>query len=194
MTTVFRRLVLSGIVALAAGSLSAAAQDGKPAFLQDPPLMETTLDIDHDGKMDRAIMMGADLYIYLSAGDEKPDLSRKPSFLRKDLATARVLAVESRGKGKPALIVKYGCGGCSNDFGTTLTIVYRGGQFLVGGVTYDWDTRSGIGSCDINFFTGRGIATHGLHEDKRTRRLKGIFAPVKLADWSDDKRPKACGG
>ena len=191
MTTVFQRLVLPGIFAIAAGSLSAAAQDGK-AVSQ----MQTTLDIDQDGKMDRAVMVDADLYIYLSVGDEKPDLSRQPSFLKKDLATARVLAVESKGKpgGRTALIVKYGCGGCSNDFGTTLTIVHRGGQFVVAGVTYDWDTRGGIGSCDINFLTGKGVATQGLREDKRTRRLNGKFTPVKLADWSDDKRPRVCGG
>jgi hypothetical protein len=187
MTTVFQRLVLTGIFALAGGSLPVAAQESKPAS----PI-ETTLDIDHDGKMDRAAMVGGDLYIYLSGGDEKLDLSRKPSFLKKDLATARVLAVESKAGRSPALVIKYGCGGCSNDFGTTLTIVHRGRQFIVAGVSYDWDTRSGIGSCDVNFVTGKGVATQGLGEDKRTRRLKGKFTPVKLADWSDDMRPKAC--
>jgi hypothetical protein len=185
MNTAFRHLILPGIVALAAGSVPALAQDRKPS-------VETTLDIDRDGKMDRAVMVNADLHIYLGAGDEKPDPSRKPSFVKKDLATAMVLGVESKGTGKPSLIIRYGCGGCSNDFATTLTIVYRGGQFLVGGVTYDWDTRTAIGSCDINFLTGKGVATEGLHENVRTRRLKGKFTPVKLADWSDDKRPKAC--
>jgi len=190
MTTVFQRLVLPGIVTLAAGALPALAQD-KPAFA-------TTLDIDRDGKMDRAVMVDADLSIYLAAGDEKLDPARKPSFLKKGLATARVLAVESRGKatgkaaGKPVLIVKYGCGGCSNDFSTTLAIVYRGGQFVVAGVTYDWDTRNGIGSCDVNFLTGGGVATEGLNAEKRTRRFKDRVRPVKLADWSEEKRPKAC--
>jgi hypothetical protein len=191
MTTVFQRLILPGIIALAAGAL--------PALAQDKPSLATTLDIDRDGKMDRAVMVGADLYIYLGAGDEKPDSSRTPSFLKKDLATAMVLGVESKGKvigkaaGKPALIVKYGCGGCSNDSSTALTIVYRGGQFVVAGVTYDWDTRNGIGSCEVNFLTGKGVRTDGLNEEKKTRSFKGRFTPVKLADWSDDKSPKGCG-
>lgn len=190
MTTAFRHLVLPMIVGLAAGVL--------PALAQDKPSLETTLDIDRDGKMDRAVMVDADLYIYLGGGDEKFDPLRQPSFLKKDLATAAVLVVESKGKvtgkaaGRPALIVKYGCGGCSNDTSTTLTIVYRGGQFVVVGVTYDWDTRNGIGSCDVNFLTGKGVATEGLNEEKRTRRFRGNFTAVKLADWSDEQRPKTC--
>jgi hypothetical protein len=187
MTTVFQRLVLAAIFAVAGVPVAAVAQEGRPAP------MEATLDIDHDGKMDRAVMVGDDLYIYLSASDENLGSSREPSFLKKDLATARVLAVESKPGRRPALVIKYGCGGCSNDFGTTLTIVYRGGQFIVAGVTYDWDTRGGIGSCDVNFLTGKGVATQGLGADKRTWRLEGRFTPVKLADWSQDKRPRACG-
>jgi hypothetical protein len=44
---------------------------------------EAVLDIDRDGKMDRAVLVshpegaGADLLIYLGAGSEAPDLSRK---------------------------------------------------------------------------------------------------------------------
>jgi hypothetical protein len=82
-----------------------------------------------------------------------------------------------------------GCGGCSNDYATTLRIVYRGGKFLVGGVTYDWDTRSGIGSCDINFLTGNGVTSRELG---KSRLINAKFAPVKLGDWSEEKRPKAC--
>lgn len=79
---------------------------------------EITLDIDHDGKMDRAISVEApsngngDLSIYLGTGAEKNDPTRKPAIVKKDLATARILQVESDGKG--SLIVMSGCGGCSN--------------------------------------------------------------------------------
>jgi hypothetical protein len=143
--------------------------------------------------MDRAVLVedpasgAADLSIYLAVGAEKLDRSRKPTFLKRKLTTARILRFESDGKG--SLIVMSGCGGCSNDFATTLTIVYRAGAFLVGGVTYDWDTRYGIGSCDINFLTGKGVRSRGL---AKAKPLKRHFVPIKLADWSEDKRPKAC--
>jgi hypothetical protein len=158
-------------------------------------LNEITLDIDNDGKIDRALLVtntesaGADLYVYLAVGDEELDLSRKPAFLKKDLVNGLILGFESRGK--RSLIVKYGCGGCSNDHATTLTIVHRSGEFLLAGFTYDWDTRNeGIGGCDINFLTGKGVSSRGL--GGKTKPIKTKFTPVRLTDWSDDKRPKAC--
>jgi hypothetical protein len=165
------------------------------ALADDAPspkiLNEITLDIDHDGKPDRAALVqtadgtDADLYVYLDS--EKIDLARKPSILKKSLTTTRILRFESDAKG--SLIVVSGCGGCSNDYATTLTIVVRGGQFWVGGVTYDWDTRTGTGSCDVNFLTGKGVRSRGLAKGKP---IKAKFAPIKLADWSEAKRPKAC--
>lgn len=190
MKTAFQHAVLPWIVALATVPMSALAEY-KPSIGE---LYEITLDIDNDGKIDRAAMVRhpdgaqADLYIYLAVGDEKLDLSRKPSFLKKDLMTERMLSLESKGKG--SLIVHYGCGGCSNDYETTLTIVHRGGEFLVAGFTYDWETRYSVGSCDINFLSGKGLVSHGPGEGKQ---IKEKFTPTKLADWSDDKRPKACG-
>lgn len=183
MKTAFHCAALATIVALGMAPLSALAENAPKV------LNEVALDIDHDSKMDRAALVeaadGADLYIYLAA--ETLDLSRKPSILKKGLTTARILRFESDAKG--SLTVVSGCGGCSNDYATTLTIVYRGGQFLIGGVTYDRDTRTGTGSCDINFLTGKGVKSKGLAKDKP---IKAKFAPIKLADWSEAKRPKAC--
>ena len=184
MKTAFQLAALAWIIALSTGSMSVLAENKPPEVLN-----EVTLDIDNDGKMDRAVLAGAALYVYLAAGDEKLDLSRKPAFLKKDLTSGLILGFEAKGKG--SLIVKYGCGGCSNDYATTLTIVHRGGEFLLAGFTYDWDTRNdGIGSCDINFLAGKGVTSRGL--GARSKPINAKFAPVKLADWSDDKRPKAC--
>jgi hypothetical protein len=87
------------------------------------------------------------------------------------------------------LLVHYGCGGCSNDYETTLTIAHRGGDFLVAGFTYNWETREGVGGCDINFLTGNGARSRGL---AKARPVKARFTPVRLIDWSADKEPKVC--
>jgi hypothetical protein len=81
--TAFPHAALPGIVALAVVPISAIA---KPSI---EVLFEVTLDIDHDGKPDRAVAVEetetgqGGLYIYLGAGDKKTDLSRQPSFLKK---------------------------------------------------------------------------------------------------------------
>jgi len=183
----FPRPALALIVALTVIPTAALADNTPKA------LYEATLDFDNDGTMDRAALVQepgsatTDLYIYLSAGSDALDLSRQPTFLKKDLTRERIRAFESKSKG--SLRVEFGCGGCSNDYETTLKIAYRGGEFLVAGYTFDWDTRNGIGSCDINFLTGKGVASHGRSKSKP---IKAKFAPVRLADWSEEKRPKAC--
>ena len=188
MKTALAYAALSWFVAFAlvpAGALAA----GNSALSM---LAEITLDIDHDGKLDRAVMVQdpasiyADLYIYLGAGAEPLDLSRRPSFVKKNLTTDAVFGLASNGKG--SLIVKYGHMG-SNQYETRLTIVDRDGEFLVAGFAQDWDMRAGIGSCDINFLTGKGVASQGLAKSKA---IRGKFTAIKLADWSADHRPQAC--
>jgi hypothetical protein len=176
-------------------TLLALAMASTPSNAQTPPaeLHEARLDIDNDGVMDRAVLVrdradaDLDLYIFSGLGEAKLDLSRRPTFLKKGLATDRVLAFE--GKDEGSLIVNTGCGGCSNDTSTTLTIVQRSGDLLVAGVTYDWDTRNGSGTCDINFLTGKGTLSRNM---AKARPVRGRFAPIRLADWSQEKRPKAC--
>jgi hypothetical protein len=157
---------------------------------------EVVLDIDRDGRPDRAVLVrhargaAADLLIYLGAGSEALDLARKPDIRKDDLAHGHVMRLETNSKG--SLVVHYGCGGCSNDYETTLTIVYRGGDFFVAGFSYNWETREGVGSCDINFLTGKGIRSRDL---AKTKPIKARFTAVKLDDWSVDKQPnlaRAC--
>jgi hypothetical protein len=197
MKTAGALLALACIAALAASPHFALAQDDDdddgPTI---EPVYDIAIDLDNDGKLDRVAVVqhqdsaGSDLYVYLGQGDEKLDLTRKPDLFKKDIATERVADLEPGGEG--SLLLTYGCGGCSNDYETTLTIVYRGGKFLVAGFTQDWDTRDGIGSCDINFLTGQAVASRGL-EDRSTAERK--FKPVKLtlADWSEDDGAVACG-
>jgi len=190
-------LGLALMVALAASPQFGLAQDDDD---DDGPTIEPAydivLDLDNDGKFDRVATVqhpdsaGSDLYVYLGQGEEKLDLTRKPDLFKKDIATERISDLEPGGDG--SLLLTYGCGGCSNDYETTLTIVYRGGKFLVAGFTQDWATREGIGSCDINFLTGQAVASRGLEDASKAERK---FKPVKLtlANWSEDEGAVACG-
>ena len=172
-------------------------------------LDEATLDIDNDGRMDRAVLVGdsgggyVDLYIYLAAGDEKLDLLRPPDFLKKEITDGSIMdrGLESKGKGSLAVTSCSGCGARKSS-DETITIAFRSGEFLVAGYTRSWDWNSEVhkadgswdmetlmGGCDINYLTGKGAASQSLDEGKP---LPEKFTPVKLSDWSEDKRPKAC--
>jgi hypothetical protein len=188
VTTALQRMGLYLGVVLAVGPVCARAQDD----LSPEVSHEIVLDIDHDGAMDRVMVVKdpqsiySELWIYLKAGAEKPDLSRKPDILKRDLTTDPVLGLASRNNG--SLIVRYGRFG-SNQYEMALTIIYRGGEFLVGGFTKSWDTRDGIGSCDINFLDRTGVASRGLG---RSKPIRTKLTPVRLGDWSEEKQPKAC--
>lgn len=155
-----------------------------------------TLDIDKDGKLDRAALVEnnvdsayVDLYLYLGGGGDALDLSRKPTVIKRHLISGHVYDMGSNSKS--SLLVSGGCGGCTNDYETKLTIVYQGGKFLIGGFSEDWDLRDeGIGSCDINYLTGKGVVSHGLPE--RNKPIWATFKPVTLADWSETSAPKGC--
>ena len=127
------------------------------------------LDIDRDGRMDRAVLVrdprhaAADLRCTFVSGSEALDLC-EPDIARNNLAHGQVMRLEANSKG--SLVIQYGCGGCSNDYETILTIVYRGGDFFVAGFSYHWETREGVGSCDINFLTGKGVRSARPGEGK----------------------------
>ncbi len=82
--------------------LVALAATMTPALAENAPAFELKLDIDQDGKTDRAVIMqapgeAADLYIYL--GEEKADASRQADFTKKGLAEDRVIDLESKDRG-----------------------------------------------------------------------------------------------
>ncbi|CAN7399758.1 hypothetical protein [Mesorhizobium sp. LjNodule214] len=198
MKTAFHLAALPWIVAFAPIPMSALAQN-EPT---EPPF-EVALDIDSDGRMDRAVIAQdadngqAELSIFLAAGEGKLDPSRQPDFIKKALTEDRILALESKGKGSLVITSCFGCG-ANKSWEATLTIVYRQGKFLVAGYSRDWDwnvqksdgtVETTLGGCDINFLTGKGIASQDLDDGKP---VEGTFAPIDLADWSDASRPKPC--
>jgi hypothetical protein len=131
-------------------------------------LREITLDIDQDGKRDRAVLTRnddessyVDLTIYLGDDTDKPVLSRQPSIAKRHLASGHVYELASNGN--ESLRVEVRCGGCSNDYDTAFSIVYRAGDFLIGGLSRSWELRDGsIGSCDVNYLAGKAVASKGL--------------------------------
>ena len=170
-----------------------------PALADNALTFDLKLDIDQDGKTDRVVIMQepgepADLSIFL--GEEQPDPARHPDVIRKGLTKDRVIDLQSKGKGSLAITSCFGCG-ANTSTQETLTIVYRQGRFLVGGYSRDWDwnqqtsngVKTTVGGCDINYLTGKATVSKGVENSKP---LKGGFKPVALADWSTDKRPKAC--
>jgi hypothetical protein len=191
MKTSFHHAVWSWLVVLAAMPL--------PALAENPGAFELKLDIDQDGKLDRAAVMQepggpADLQIYLAADEE--NASRPPDVVKKAFTEDRVIDLEGKGKGSLAVTSCFGCG-ANKSTEDTLTIVYRQGRFLVGGYSRSWDwneqtsdgVKTTLGGCDINYLTGKGTASKDLEDGKP---IKGKFKPVLLRDWSLDKRPKAC--
>lgn len=169
----------------------------RPAFAapQEEPriLSEAALDINNDGKKDRALLVdspdGTNLHIYLDAGEGKIGLAKKPDFSKNDAAfysygSTNVPGLAVKGN---SLIIETGKEISRYQWSERLTIVHRGGAFIVAGLTFseeDVDEEKKLGSCDVNFLSGKA-----LRNGKPTREK---VAPVTLADWSDKTRPKAC--
>lgn len=162
MIPVLQHATLASIVALAMAALPALAEDKAK---RREALYEIALDIDRDGRMDRALLVlvgpgrtdfnpltaeryglsedeSIDLYIYLAAGDEKLDLARKPAFLKAELIdpeqTPWVQPLESTAKGSLVVTSVYGWG-ARQSWGESITIVHRDGEFLVAGYGKGWE-------------------------------------------------------
>lgn len=152
--------------------------------LRTEALYDIALDIDHDGKMDRAVLVlvgpgrtdfhpltaeryglsedeSVDLYLYLGAGDEQIDLARKPSFVRKAIVdtkeTSWVQPLERNGGGSLLVTSVYGWG-ARQSWGETLTVAYRKGEFLVAGYSRGWEwgneVRKPDGGWDVETIIG----------------------------------------
>ncbi len=149
-----------------------------PAFAGETreALYQATLDIDRDGKMDRAVLVvvggsggrtdfgpmsgdrygleageSVDLYIYLAAGNEKLDLSHQPTLLKKAIVdreqTNCVQPLETTDRGSLVVTAVYGWG-ARQTWGESLTIVHRRGEFLVAGYTRDWEWGNEVHKAD----------------------------------------------
>ena len=130
MKTTFRPAPWAWMLFLAIIPIRLSAEPVRPPEM----VREITLDINQDGKRDRAVLTRnddegsyVDLTIYLGVDTDKPDPSRQPSIVKRHLASGHVY--EMTGKGNGSLRVEFRCGGCSNDDDTAFSIVYRAGDF-----------------------------------------------------------------
>jgi hypothetical protein len=180
-------------------------------------LFDVTFDMDQSGTQDRAVLVlagtgqavpddaarevytlgqgeQADLLIYLDAGDGALDLTRPPTFRKdnlihgEDLAFVMPLAVSAKGS-----LNVVSSNGFGNTFNTTetLTIVYRGGAFLVAGWAQDfYNSRDEKSShCSVNYLAGKAVKRVN---DGKDVRLKGVFKATGLKDWTLATRPAVC--
>ncbi|WP_443748178.1 FG-GAP repeat domain-containing protein [Asticcacaulis solisilvae] len=149
-------------------------------------------DFNGDGSLDRAVLMDngdtdADLVIYFNDGNGgfKPagsaaaiafngGLAGNSPDLRLSKSGALQVHSENMAIGR-------------SHWERTLTLSYRGGQFVVSGITAsDFDTLDpgAGGACDINLLTGKGTS------GRKKVTVKGGAVP--LSQWTEDKIPAAC--
>ena len=189
---IFRSTTLAALTLYAVSALPARAEPSG----YERVISTVTLSFGDDGSTDRAVLVdnfdaGADLYIFRAIEDLKPDSPMNPTLVKK-AATWNGAMWGSRPSldtnAKNSLIVKSQNDAIGRDrWSETLTIVYRGHEFLVAGLTYEshdnLDPRAG-GSCDLNFLSGKGVRNGKPVEIKS--------AAVRLIDWSNEKLPKEC--
>jgi hypothetical protein len=163
-------------------------------FMDTQERHELLIDLNGDGAMDRAVLNqsgdGLALSIGLSKGGVSPGPSAPSDFVREAIGAGVVSGLAKGENGE--LLLAYGCGGCSNDTTSMLSIMLKDGDFLVSRYQLDWETREGSGQCIIDYAAGTGELTVDVEE--KTTPLKGPFKIKKLSDWDETSQDEACGG
>jgi hypothetical protein len=163
-------------------------------FMDTQSRHELVLDLNADGAMDRAVLdqglEGLELSISLSKNGVAPDAAAAADFVRKAVGAGVVSGLAKGEIGE--LLLAYGCGGCSNDTTSMLSITLKEGEFFVSRYQLDWDTREGSGQCIIDYAAGKGELTIDVEE--KTTALQGPFKIKKLSEWDELTQDEACGG
>lgn len=162
-------------------------------------IAEATVDIDRDGKSDHVILVegksssDVDLYVFKNTDATPNDISKGAELVQKDFLDqsidGSVSGMEVR---KNSIIIKYGWTG-GNNTEAELTIVNRGGKYLIGGFSFSYDTRTGQGACEINYLTGKAFVSK-IREGKvlSKKPLPKTFEPIELSKWTTDSVPAIC--
>jgi hypothetical protein len=180
-------------------------------------LFEATLDMDADGKLDRAVLVlvgpgrdttwdlsrghyplttddTVDLAIYLGTGDAPVDISKPPTILKKNIADREYAGwLQSLDVvNKRSLKVGWNAQpGSSHDLEERLTIAWRKGRFLVVGIDVFWENPNGIGNCQLNLSTGEGSRAEGEFPAPKPT-FKAKVKPIVLEKWSAKTWPTQC--
>jgi hypothetical protein len=163
-------------------------------FMDTLPRHELALDLNGDGAMDRAVLDqaggGLELFITLSKNGTPPDAAAKPDYVREAIGAGVASGLSKGANGE--LLLAYGCGGCSNDVTSMLSIVFKDGDYLVSRYQQDWDTPEGQGQCIIDYLANSGELT--IDVEGKTTQLQGPFNIKNLSEWDETLQEEACGG
>ncbi len=187
------------------------------AQIKREALFDVTLDMDADGKPDRAVLVlvgpgrdttwdlsrghyplsegeTADLAIYLGGGSEPIDISRPPTILKQNIIDREYAAWVQSLEVVNTRSLKVGWNyqpGSTNDLDERLTIVWHNGKFLVVGLDTYWENNGLNGNCQLNLATGQGSKAKGeFPASKPTFTAK--VKPVPLEKWSEKTWPTQC--
>jgi hypothetical protein len=180
-------------------------------------LFEASLDMDADGKLDRAVLVlvgpgrdtswdlsrghyplttddTVDLAIYMGAGDAPIDITKPPTILKQNIADREYAGWLQSLEVVNKRSLKVGWNeqpGSSHDLEERLTIVWRKGHFLVVGIDTFWENPNGIGNCQLNLSTGQGSRSEGEFPAPKPT-FKAKVKPVPLEKWSAKTWPTLC--
>jgi len=192
-------LTLSAIAAwLAAPALAAPSPPAAPSAIPPSKIVSAASGAwTDDGSMGRALLIddpdnaAVDLAIYIgNSADPSQDL--KLAAFAHDIASSGNMfgnIAELRQTKTGALQVYSENTAVGRDkWERTMTLAWRGGHFVVSGLTmssYDDLTPGSAISCDINFLSGRAKAGRKIIKIKTSGGI-----PVET--WTEDMIPKAC--
>lgn len=170
-----------------------------PALAEDVTIQASTVLSVHSGYQEdiyyRAVLAAgeedADLYIFTREDQQMylSVLARNIVFMGGMAGTEPSLTQSAKGA---LQVLSQNASIGRNRWEQTLTIVYRGGQFLVGGYTYSYydtlelDANGDIksGACDVNLLTGRGV--------KDGKPFRTSMKAIPVQKWAYDTRPSEC--
>lgn len=192
------------------------AADAGARAAETVPLFQLVLDMNRDGVADRAVLAverqdnaagetpgefyrleageRAVLLVYLGGGGKPFDAAQTP-----DLRTASLVDPERTSflypleEGAPGSLKLSAAElpGSSHSIEETLTVIHRKGAFLVAGLTTAWENPGGIGNCDLNLLTGKGVMMEG-EVGGPTHAVQMKTDAIKAEAWSAKTRPTIC--